>query len=221
MLNVYFLRHGQTPFNADGNRYCGRTDAPLTEKGIAQAVEVREQLRNIALDAVYASPLQRAFRTAEIAAGGREFPVVGREFPAGGGKIGAGSRIVQAEERLIEVDFGQWEGKRREEFVAEDPETWRRWDADPMHARAGGTGETAAEVILRVDDFFREALRRHPSGNILVAAHNGVNRLYLAWKLGMPVRYYRRIVQENSSVTLFSLDEGGELTLKLLNARLA
>ena len=74
MLNVYFLRHGQTPFNADGNRYCGRTDAPLTEKGIRQAMDVRDQLKNISLDAAYASPLQRAFQTAKIAAG--NLPVV-------------------------------------------------------------------------------------------------------------------------------------------------
>jgi alpha-ribazole phosphatase/probable phosphoglycerate mutase len=199
MLNVYFLRHGQTPYNADSNRYCGRTDAPLTEKGIRQAMEVRDQLKNISLDAVYASPLQRAYDTAKIAGGGRE---------------------VRRDDRLIEVDFGAWEGKTREEFVAEDPSLWHQWDLDPMHARAGGTGETAAEVILRVDDLFREVLQRHAGGNILVAAHNGVNRLYLAWKLGMPVKYYRRIVQNNASITLFSLDEAGELTLKLLNARL-
>jgi broad specificity phosphatase PhoE len=199
MLNVYFLRHGQTPYNADGNRYCGRTDAPLTEKGIRQAMEVRDQLKGIALDAVYASPLQRAFETAKIAGGDKE---------------------VRREERLIEVDFGEWEGKTREEFVAENPALWDQWNLDPMHARAGGTGETAAEVILRVDDFFKETLQRHPDGNILVAAHNGVNRIYLAWKLGMPVKYYRRIVQDNSSITLFSLDGEGELTLRLLNTRL-
>jgi alpha-ribazole phosphatase/probable phosphoglycerate mutase len=199
MLNVYFLRHGQTPYNADSNRYCGRTDAPLTEKGIRQAMEVRDQLKNISLDAVYASPLQRAYDTAKIAGGGRE---------------------VRRDDRLIEVDFGAWEGKTREEFVAEDPSLWHQWDLDPMHARAGGTGETAAEVIFRVDDLFREVGQRHAGGNILVAAHNGVNRLYLAWKLGMPVKYYRRIVQDNASITLFSLDEAGELTLKLLNARL-
>lgn len=199
MLNVYFLRHGQTPFNAAGNRYCGRTDAPLTEKGIGQAMEVREQLKHITLDAIYSSPLQRAFETARIA---------------------GGDRVVKADQRLIEVDFGEWEGKTREEFVAENAALWEQWDRDPMHARAGGAGETAAEVIHRVDDFFKEALRLHPDGNILVVAHNGVNRLYLAWKLGMPVKYYRRIVQENSSITLFSLDMQGELMLKLLNARL-
>jgi broad specificity phosphatase PhoE len=60
----------------------------------------------------------------------------------------------------------------------------------------------------------------NPSGNILVVAHNGVNRLYLAYKLGMPLKYYRRLVQDNSSVTLFSLDEAGEISLMRLNSKL-
>ncbi len=43
MLNVYLLRHGQTQYNAEGNKYCGRTDIPLTDKGIGQAELVRPQ----------------------------------------------------------------------------------------------------------------------------------------------------------------------------------
>lgn len=199
MLNVYFLRHGETAYNADNNRYCGRTDIPLTEKGLGQARLVGEQLKNISLDAVYSSPLERAFRTAQLAGGDRK---------------------VIADRRLIEADFGQWEGKTREEFIQEKGALWTDWNRDPLYTRAGGTGETAKEVIDRVDDFFRWAYTRHPSGHILVVAHNGVNRLYLAWKLGMEVRHYRRLVQENSSITLFSLDDSGELTLRLLNARL-
>jgi len=199
MLNVYFLRHGETAYNADNNRYCGRTDIPLTEKGLEQARLVGEQLKNISFDAVYSSPLERARRTAQLAGGNRE---------------------VISDRRLIEADFGQWEGKTREEFIQEKEALWTDWNRDPLHTRAGGTGETAKEVIDRVDDFFRWVYTRHPSGHILVVAHNGVNRLYLAWKLGMEVRHYRRLVQENSSITLFSLDESGELTLRLLNARL-
>ena len=199
MLNVYLLRHGETPWNADGNRYCGRTDVPLTEKGLGQARAVGEQLQSIVFVAIYSSPLQRASHTAKIAGGGRE---------------------VILEPRLIEADFGGWEKKRKEEFIPENEQLWEDWSRDPANTRAGGTGETAMEVISRVNDFFESAVRRHPSGNILVVAHNGVHRFYLSWKLGMPVRHYRRLVQENSSVTLFSLDAEGELTLKLLNARL-
>lgn len=198
MLDVYLLRHGQTQWNADGNRYCGRTDIPLTATGMRQAEAVKEQLKSISFDAIYSSPLDRAYVTAQIAGGGK---------------------AVIKDRRLIEADFGRWEEKTREEFMREDPTLWEKWIEDPLSSRAGGTGETGSEIIQRVDEFFTEVANRPAVSNILVVGHNGINRLYLAWKLGMDVKHYRRIHQENSSITMFTLDEKGELTLKLLNSK--
>ena len=199
MLNVYLLRHGETQYNADGNRYCGRTDIALTEKGVGQANSVNSQLKGMSFDVVYSSPLKRALHTAQIA---------------------SGIKTVKTDDRLIEVDFGDWEGKTKEEFIAENAGLWNNWMDDPSIAKAGGTGESASDVVARVDDFYQEMMRAYPSGNILVVGHNGINRLYLAYKLGMPLKNYRRIVQENSAITLFSLDETGELNLKLLNSKI-
>jgi len=199
MLNVYLLRHGETSWNAEGNRYCGRTDLPLTDKGVRQAQLVHQQLKLISFNAVYSSPLQRAFRTAQIA---------------------SGEAAVIKDERLIEADFGNWEGKTKEQFIGEDPALWNKWINDPTTTKAGSTGETAMEVIERVNDFFLSLLHENISGNILVVAHNGVNRFYLAYKLGMNLKNYRKLVQENSTVTLFQLDELCELTLYHLNSKL-
>ncbi len=87
-----------------------------------------------------------------------------------------------------------------------------------MTTKAGGTGETAEEVINRVDYFFKDILLQYKKNNILVVAHNGINRLYLAFKLGMHVKDYRKIFIDNSSVSMFQLDEKGELTLVHLNS---
>lgn len=198
MLRVYLLRHGQTAWNADNNRYCGRTDIPLTGLGKQQAETVKQQLQGIVLDGVYSSPLQRAAETARTA---------------------SGTNVI-TDQRLIEADFGQWENKTREEFVAEIPKSWEDWNNDPTNTQAGITGETGKEIVLRVDAFFTEMITKHADGSILVAAHNGVNRLYLAYKLGMPLRNYRQIVQHNSSITLFTLDDDGTLTLEYLNTKL-
>lgn len=199
MLNIYLLRHGETTYNADGNRYCGRTDIGLTDKGLQQAAAVAKQLNGIHFEGLYASPLERAYQTACIASGDAQ---------------------VQKEARLIEVDFGQWEGKTRAQFVAEDPESWNNWSADPARHRAGGNGETATEVVERVTEFFEEIRQKHLSGNILVVAHNGVNRLFMAAKLGMPLQNYRKLVQQNSAITLLSIDEEGEFSLELLNSKI-
>ena len=198
MLKVYLLRHGETSYNADGNRYCGRTDAELTPKGIDQAKEVANLLTSIDFDAIYSSPLKRAYETALTA---------------------SGNRNVITDERLIEMDFGEWEGKTRPAFMKENPELWERWSQNPETTRAGGTGETAGELLERVEDFFRELRQHHPSGKILVVAHNGVNRFFLSSQLGMPLKNYRKIVQENSSVTLIQFDSEEGFSLKKLNSK--
>lgn len=198
MLKIFLLRHGETPYNADNNRYCGRTDIGLTEKGLAQAAEVKRQLEGIEFAAVYASSLQRAYTTAFIASG----------------------REAIKDERLIEADFGTWEGKTKEEFIAENESYWNGWMEDPATHRAGGTGETGNEIITRVDDFYQSVQEKYTDVNVMVVAHNVVNRFYMSHKLGMPLKNYRQLIQQNSSITCFTLDNNGILTLELLNSKL-
>ena len=198
LLNIYLLRHGETAWNADNNRYCGRSDIALTPKGIQQAAAVRDQLKHIAFTGIYSSPLERAFITAQIASG----------------------KEVTKDTRLIEADFGQWEGKTKEEFINENTSSWNAWMNDPGSARAGVTGETGMDVVKRVDDFFNELTKQFTSGNFLIVAHNGVNRLYMSYKLGMPLKNYRQLVQLNSAITQFTLDENGLFVLQYLNSKL-
>ncbi len=198
MLRIFLLRHGETAWNADNNRYCGRTDIDLTEKGFRQAEEAGRQLDGIEFLHVFSSPLKRAYQTAQIA---------------------SNAEVVK-DNRLIEVDFGAWETKTKEEFISENESLWTNWMADPTIHRAGGSGETGNEVISRVDDFFHSLWTKYEDGNILVVAHNGVNRLYLAYKLGMPLKNYRQLVQDNSTITSFCLDAYGTMTLAHLNSKL-
>ncbi|HLT89243.1 histidine phosphatase family protein [Sphingobacterium sp. SGR-19] len=198
MVTICLLRHGETSFNADGNRYCGRTDVELTEKGISQAKRMYELLEGYDFDAVYSSPLQRAKKTAEIASG----------------RV----KNVLVDDRLIEVDFGEWEGMRPEEFQAKDPESWDNWLAAPERFPAGRTGETAMQVISRLQSFYDDLIARYSDKTILVVGHNGVNRLFLASQLGMPLKNYRRLVQDNSALTLLTLTHHRGCQLLKLNA---
>jgi alpha-ribazole phosphatase/probable phosphoglycerate mutase len=199
MLKVYLLRHGETQWNREGNKYCGRTDLPLTKTGRKQARQVGKQIKDIPLDAVYSSPLKRAYETAEIVTGYQQ-------------------KVIR-DKRLIEVDFGQWEGKSKKQFIPENRSLWDNWMRAPLNNRAGGTGETGQQIIARVDAYFDDTFKEHTNGTVLVVGHNGINRLYLAHKLGMPLGNYRQLVQENSTVSLFSLDSEKKLTLHQLNSR--
>lgn len=102
----YLVRHGQTDWNRAG-KIQGTTDIPLNETGRQQAEQLAIVLKERSgypaktrIDAVYASPLARAFQTAEILAKEEKLPL--RRLRGCGsaildtGKAKAGSRWKQS-----------------------------------------------------------------------------------------------------------------------------
>ena len=78
-MKIYLVRHGQNVDNANGILN-GHRDLPLTDLGRDQAHEAGKRIaaQGLHFDAIYASPLVRAFETAEIIAteSGNPLPVV-------------------------------------------------------------------------------------------------------------------------------------------------
>lgn len=74
-MKLYLVRHGETDWNAAGI-LMGQTNIPLNATGVKQAEVLRDKIvrRGLEFDAVYASPLQRTAKTAEIIAPG--FPII-------------------------------------------------------------------------------------------------------------------------------------------------
>jgi broad specificity phosphatase PhoE len=71
---VYFVRHGETDYNAV-NRIQGQINIPLNEAGLRQAECAGERLKSKHFDVIYSSDLDRAMVTAQKIADGREiFP---------------------------------------------------------------------------------------------------------------------------------------------------
>ena len=66
-MKLYLVRHGQTDWNIK-KQVQGVTDIALNETGIKQAEALHQQIlaQGIKFDLCYASPLQRARKTAEI-----------------------------------------------------------------------------------------------------------------------------------------------------------
>jgi broad specificity phosphatase PhoE len=72
---VYLARHGTPDWNMKEIRYDVPPGPPLVEKGVREARQLGEFLRTAGVCTVYASPLVRAHRTAELAAGVAGLPV--------------------------------------------------------------------------------------------------------------------------------------------------
>ena len=68
-MNLYMVRHGETGWNR-ANRLQGQHDVPLNSTGLAQANQLHQEIMkwHLKFDTVYASPLQRTLKTAQIIA---------------------------------------------------------------------------------------------------------------------------------------------------------
>lgn len=149
-MTLLMARHGEC--TASGT-YCGRTDAPLTEKGRQQAAALSQALEPYPIQACITSPLLRALETAQIALDGRDVP-------------------LSIDNRLREIDFGAWEGLKYAEIERRWPKLIPAWLSDPS-AVGIPKGEPFSLLRRRVDEFLSEHAQSASSGNILIVAHGG------------------------------------------------
>ncbi|GAA3310927.1 histidine phosphatase family protein [Streptomyces cinereospinus] len=196
MTDFVLVRHGETPWHAE-NRYAGRTDVPLTERGRRQAAALGVWAGDQRLDAVLSSPLRRARLTAEPAAAALGLP-------------------VRVDERLCEVDFGRGEGLTRAEMRERFPRELAAFLADPVTHHLPG-GEDPAAAAARARDCLARTAARFPGGRVLVVAHSTLVRLLLCDLLGIPLARYRTVFPalENGALTELRLHDGTAALLRL------
>lgn len=155
------VRHGRTDWNATG-RFLGRTDRPLDDEGHRQAQGL-VPWRGV-FDAVYASPLARAWQTAEVLAG----------------------EGVRREPALAELDHGELEGLRAEEAFARYPAFFEAWREAPESVTVPGGGALAAardEALAALQSM----VHRHPGQRVAVVSHQLVLASVLATLEGAPL----------------------------------
>lgn len=183
MALFYFLRHGETAWNAEG-RVCGSTDVPLSDAGRRQALALAQRLQLIAVETLYSSPLSRALETAQVIG-----QAIGRE--------------PVLDNRLVELNYGAWEGQTFEEIKRAAPAVYQAWDSDPG-SLAPPEGETGEHLIARVTPFLAELAQRHQAGDVVVVCHKTVCRLLACHIMGAPLaEYRRRIPMENAALNIF------------------
>ena len=167
------LRHGQTPMSVQ-KRYAGlspKTDAPLTDTGIRQAVAAAKRLASAGIDAIVASPLQRTVRTAEEVAAVTGVPVL-------------------TDEGFRETDFGAWEGLTFASVRERWPSEVTTWLADPSVAPPGG--ESFDQVSERVTAALHRILAERADQTVLIVSHvTPIKTLVAAALLAPPAALYR------------------------------
>jgi probable phosphoglycerate mutase len=188
---ILLIRHGETAWNAE-RRLQGFLDIGLNEQGRQQAAALALALRDEAIDAVFASDLQRARHTAEAIA-----------TPRG--------MAVTTDANLRERCFGAFEGLRYDEIVDHFPAAWAQWQAREIDARYPA-GEQAAETLREFSARAVAAVSaiagRHPGQKIAIVTHGGVlDCLYRAAR-GVDLQQARDFDIMNTGVNRFGWADG-------------
>ena len=190
------IRHGETALNVKGCYY-GRTDAVLSEKGISQARYLKEILKEVSFDYIVASPLVRAYNTAQIVMEEREQEIFG-------------------DRRLMEQDFGIFEGMTYKEIQNTYPKELDAWNEEFSTYRIP-KGESFADVRSRAEDFLRDipSGRESKGEKMLIVAHKGTLGHLLAAMLKLPLDGYWNFVFEQGCYSVVDLEDAYAIIRKL------
>ncbi|MBN1661169.1 MAG: MSMEG_4193 family putative phosphomutase [Anaerolineae bacterium] len=180
MMNLLLIRHAANDWI--GKRLAGWTPGVhLNAEGRTQALALAERLAGVPLAAVYSSPLERAFETAE--------PLAAQH-----------GLEIQVREALGETGFGDWVGRELEELRKEA--LWPVIQVYPGGARFPG-GESMREVQARVVAELDTIRDRHQGQTVAAVLHADPIKLAVAYYLGLSLDLFQRIAISPASVTAF------------------
>jgi broad specificity phosphatase PhoE len=203
MTTFFLARHGETVWHAD-HRYAGVSDVALTQHGLGQAAALGAWAADSRLDAIIASPLSRARRSAAPAA-----ETTGVD--------------IRVEPRVVEIDFGVGEGLTPGELAERYPQEWDAFRRAPASDPLPG-GESGRDGIRRALPVFDELVTELPDGRVLIVAHATLLRLLLCEFAGIDPDGYRDLfpVLGNCTVTtiVYPWTPEGEVEVGRPRARL-
>lgn len=196
MLKIYLIRHGETDWNSEG-RIQGLSDVELNGRGEEQANRLAARLAHEApFQALYASPLKRASRTAEC--------------------IGSAVHLaIRPDGRLLERSLGELEGLTLDEIRQQFPEVHHAWTHGGMLPRIPGE-ETRDAFFERTSTFVRDLKAEHSEGRVLVVTHGGTVNMLLMTILNLDSKHNLPFTIDNASISLVTWGERGP-RLKGLN----
>ncbi|QWE14558.1 histidine phosphatase family protein [Polynucleobacter sp. AP-Sving-400A-A2] len=184
------IRHGETTWNAE-RRLQGHTDIPLNNKGIQQARQMAQAIKNtkLSFDALYTSDLKRAADTANAIV----------EL------FGVEARVDSA---LRERHFGALQGLTIQEAPLLQPTIWQAHIARDLEHELDG-GESIHQFALRVQTVLDKIQEQHTGQTILLVSHGGTLDMVYRIASKQALSTERVASVPNASLNWITHQEGG------------
>ena len=191
MTRFLLIRHATN--DTVGKRMAGRmVGVHLNESGKAQAQHLAQQLKGLAIDAIYSSPLERAQETAVPVAEALQLQ-------------------VNTWADFLELDFGDWTNRLFEE-LRPDPQ-FKLFNTFRSNTRIPG-GETMQEAQLRFIKGMEKLCQQHPQQTVAVVSHGDPIKAAVAYYGGIHLDFFHRLEISPASVSIVEVfDETARVLL--------
>jgi phosphoserine phosphatase len=197
-MSIYLVRHGETEWNRV-RRFQGRSNLPLNKEGKKQVKALALALKNKPF-AIHTSPLIRTLETARLI------------------KVFHPSIPIFEEKGLIEMDLGEFDGIKAQDWAEQYPDFRKAWNENPASVKMPG-GESLKEVQVRAKHTLERITRIYPPDTtILISSHNFVNLTILCDLLEIPLCRFRELRQENAAFNVIC-KKGNRLYVESVNER--
>jgi broad specificity phosphatase PhoE len=180
VTTILLVRHGHVP-GISPERFRGRTEIELTERGVVEAHDTAEWIARFWRPTkIYTSPMKRCRDTGAAIA--TQCNVTAEVLPS-----------------LNDLDYGEWQWQTHAEVEAEWPALYRRWRTNP-HLMRFPKGESLQELVARAADALRLAIDGHRAETIVMVGHDSVNRALLLQALDQPLSAYWKLAQDPCAI---------------------
>lgn len=187
-MKLYIIRHGQTEWNTE-KRLQGWNNSDLTQKGIQDAENLSERLKDTDFDHIYSSPQRRAFETAEIVKRDRNIDIV---------KL----------DGLKEIGFGSWEGMKIDEILAEYKDEYRSFIDTPHLYEPIPGNESFEDIYERVDQALKKIIKRG-GDKVLIVCHGVTIKVLISIIKEIPLKDFSTIpIHIGTALNICEVNEG-------------
>lgn len=194
MVTVYIVRHCEALGNLT-NKFQGQIDHDITETGAKQLEYLAKRFENEHIDAIYASPLIRAHKTALAVANVK-------------------GMSVELMDSLKEFHVGMFENMPFERFKTEFADYCERWRNSPWEFEAPN-GEKMTEMYERIWQGVLDIVAKNSGKTVLVASHGCAIRNLLARVMYNDIKMLATVtIPKNTGVTKLIFNDDLSVTME-------
>ena len=192
MTTFLLLRHAHSMANESGILAGRIAGIELSEIGTRQSSQLNNALKDVVIDRIVISPLQRCKDTIAHTAKRRK-------------------KRIFTDSAFVEMDYGQWSGRSLKELVKE--KAWKTIQKSPKNFTFP-QGESFSGAAKRIERGLTSLTKKYPDETILIVTHGDVIKMALQLTHGGELNRFQNFVVDTCSLSELQWSKNSRLVVR-------